>query len=95
MAILTAWRELQESLCSKCGRPLALHAEQAPDDFHADWRECPAVIALDHAQATKSVVDQQAREAAEKSGNQVAARLQPERSRTWLTWTDAEGEPEY
>lgn len=95
VAILTAWQELQESLCDKCGRPLAVHHTQAPADFTADFTECPSVLALDRAQAKRSIEDEQAREKAREKGLDIEARLNPERARSWLTWTAEEGEPQF
>ena len=95
VAILTAWQELQESLCDKCGRPLAVHGSQVPADYTADYRECPSVLALDRAQAKRSIEDEAAREKARKDGRDIEARLNPERARSWLTWTAEEGEPQF
>ena len=95
VAILAAWEALNERLCDKCGRPLQLHGVQYPADFTADYRECPAVIALDAVQAERGALDDREVEAARKRGDEVAARRRPERARTWLTWTADEGEPDY
>lgn len=95
VAILTAWQALNERLCDKCGRPLPMHGTQTPADYTADYRECPSVLALDHAQAEQAVADHKRRDEAQKIGDEVGQRLTPERARTWLTWTAEEGEPEY
>lgn len=85
MAILTAWMNLQDSLCPKCGRPKALHDTQQPADFNVSFIVCPAMTELDAAQLEQhqSYEDKTLREAG----------LDPERGRSWFTWTDAEGPP--
>lgn len=93
MALLDAWGRLNESLCI-CGRPRAVHAEQVEDDYLTGYDECPAIKALDRAQAAISIDDEQASEQARKSGDEITARMTPERPRSWVAWTDAEGAPD-
>lgn len=85
--LLLAWMALRDDLCGLCGRPLALHEESDPATFHTGYRTCPAIQALDVAQTARraSREDEQAR----------SDGLDPERARTWLTWTDEEGPPRY
>lgn len=86
-AILRAWDELNESLCSLCGRPLAVHDDDDPDDYRIAARECAATQALDRFQADPPPALKAADERERKAGRD------PERSRTYLTYTDREGPP--
>lgn len=85
-ALLGAWMRLRDDLC-ECGRPLELHEDADPASFRTGYRTCPALAALDQAQAARrnDSDDKRAREDG----------LDPERSRTWLVWTDAEGQPKH
>lgn len=87
MAILQAWLRARDDLCPQCGQPLDGHEAEDPATIHTGYRTCPRTAALDRAQAArfKTAEDERAR----KDG------LNPERARTWLAWSDAEGPPRY
>lgn len=87
VAIMTEWLALTDDTCEHCGRPLAGHEDMDPADFNTGWRTCPAMVALDEAQAMKA--DEADEKAARDKGRN------PDRARSWLTWTDAEGPPQH
>lgn len=83
-AILAGWWRLNRDLCTLCGRPLALHDDDAPEDYTVAFRTCTATVALSRQQAQQDRDDERARDNGEPD---------PDRPRTWLAWTDAEGAP--
>lgn len=83
VAILTAWRQLQETLCPKCGRPVALHEGQTRHDYAVGYNLCPAVEALEAEQAAQHKADEPLR----KQG------LNPDRARMWHAFLPGEPNP--
>lgn len=86
-AILAAWFRLNESLCSKCGRPQSVHKDDKPGDYKAAWLTCTATVALNRARHKHS--DLPAEKASRKNGPD------PEHARQWFTYTAAEGLPSF
>lgn len=90
VAILAAWSALLADECI-CGRPRAVHEHETEDDYTTYTDECPAMAALDFAQAARSLDDEkvlsplrdkvQAGQATRME--RIRARLNPERSRSW------------
>lgn len=66
-------REYEDGLCPGCGEPMTSHAGRTYKDYASIAVTCPALIALDRAQA----------EQARRDGNREAS-TSPERARTWL-----------
>ena len=82
-AIMAAWRRLNAKLCRLCGRPLAVHDTDEPDDYNVGALECTATKRLAEVQAEQAKRDEPERERG----------LDPDRHRMWVTWTEAEGPP--
>lgn len=88
VAILNAWADLHDHLCRSCGRPVAIHHHDRIEDYHAGYATCTATEALDQLQAKR---DRDAPGRADTKAREAGR--DPERARTWITWTDAEGPP--
>ena len=84
-AIIGAWQHLQTTVCTRCGRPWAVHDTDRPEDYNVGYLTCTATIAIDTAQTRKHGED----EADIKAGRN------PERARVWTSWTEAEGPPTF
>lgn len=99
-AIIREWQRLADRLCPQCGRPLALHRAEVeaareagahdPDTeashgYGVAFMTCPATLALDRAQAAAESADEPLRQRG----------LHPDRARRWLTYTAAEGIPDF
>ena len=65
---------------------MALHEADQVEDYDAGFFTCTATVALDQAQARRHKEDEQNKAARDAGQN-------PERSRLWVTWTEAEGPP--
>lgn len=102
--LIIMWLQINERVCPSCGRPLSLHKEEvetligkgyARDDaerkaareYHTPYLTCPAAMAIEVARAEKH--DDSFDAADRKAGRE------PESWRTWLTWTDLEGAPDF
>lgn len=59
----------------------------AAAEYHTPYLSCPATVAIEHSRAKKRT--SAADEADRKAGRE------PEAWRTWLTFTDAEGVPDF
>ena len=98
-AIVTAWHQLGERRCPKCGRPIEGHKTDTVDDYRVAFFTCTAPSALERWQAwwrkssprLPAAALRQAREdeAARKRGDG-----DPDRARDWFTYTVTEGLPE-
>ena len=88
-AILTAWHRLidPEARCDKCGRPRDVHKDDQEIDYHTAFYTCTATAKLDRAQKALTAKEEKQR------GRSKVPGLNPERARTWFTYTDAEGLP--
>lgn len=80
LLLLDLYREWEDGLCPGCGDPLASHAGRSYKDYSAAAVQCPAVIALDKAQAHQ----------ARRDGHRDA-RTDAGRARSWVVgardWT--------
>lgn len=93
VALLTAWAEVDEDRC-QCGRPRAVHEGETWQDYRTGFTVCPAMEALDLAQARRAVTDDAVLEQARESGDAILARTRPDRSRTWSIWHIRESPPD-
>ena len=97
-AILAAWYELQDDLCPKCGRPSEVHKTDQPSDYRAAFMTCTATRALDDFQTAwhkgGAGLPAAARRDAAEDKRRREAGFHPDRSRSWFTYTKAEGLPD-
>lgn len=98
-AIVTAWHQLGERRCPKCGRPIEVHKTDAVDDYRVAFFTCTATSALERWQAWWRKSSSRLPAAALRLAREdEAARKRgdgdPDRARDWFTYTVTEGLPE-
>lgn len=98
VALINAWGDLQEKLCSKCGRPREMHKTDKVTDYRPAFYSCTAAEALDDFQ-TKWVscspeLPAQALMDARRDRGRREDGYRPDASREWFTWHILEGPPD-
>ena len=85
LEMIAQYRQLHDELCPGCGRPLAMHETDSPDEYSTGWLECTAETAIARARDKweKTAEGQKA----EKTGR--ARRMR------WTAWLTEDGRPEW
>ena len=83
--MIEQYRQLRDELCPGCGRPLAMHDSDSPEEYATGWLECTAETAIARAQEKWENTGEGKK--AEKSGRKHRMR--------WLAWLKSEGRPQW
>lgn len=81
--IIRSWLRLQHHLCTKCGRPWAVHDTDHVDDYSVGYLTCTATEAIAIEQAAQHAKDEP----------DIKRGLNPDAARQWTSWTRDEGPP--
>lgn len=86
--------ELEESRCSRCGRPRAVHKSDRPEDYLVGHYTCTATVQMDRWSTwwrmVSTALPGPARKAAQADKTARGQGFDPDAAREWFTYTRAE-----